>query len=221
MNYPLLVIALVAWLNCTAAQPDQAEKRIKAANETVDTFVGTLNPEGVQPQSVERTLKNILSRALYPGQSPAVYVTEHPKNGRFLMAVYTLDRGFMGQGGTAVILRVYQASGGRFILANVAGNNMDGYGNVTVKQLHSPTRGEAWLLLWGYMTGANGPNMRMRVFACDGRAFRSVWMPENVWGSFRVNVTATGFAVEGEYYRERNVRRDAYSVAEDGIYRAR
>lgn len=125
----------------------------------------------------------------------------------------------MGSGGTAVTLRVYHVRGGRFRLANIAGKNMDGYGRVTVKELHSPKQGEVWLLLWGYMTGANGPNVRMRVVACDGKQFRDVWMPENSWGAFKVNVTANGFTVEGEYYREGGLRRDAYFIAEDGLYK--
>lgn len=116
-------------------------------------------------------------------------------------------------------LRAYKVSGGRFILAAVTGNNMDGYGSVAVRKLHSPKQGELWLLLWGNMTGANGPNVRMRVFAADGKEFRPVWMPENSWGAFKVTITPSGFTVVGEYYQETKVRRDAYFVAEDGLYR--
>ena len=68
------------------------------------------------------------------------------------------------------------------------------------------------------MTGANGPNNRMRIYAFDGEKFRSIWMPENVWGTFTVKVIDIGFAVEGDYYRQNRKRSDRYAVVEDGVY---
>jgi hypothetical protein len=126
----------------------------------------------------------------------------------------------MGQGATSVTLRAYNAVEGHFKLADLTGDNLDGYGDVSVKELHSPVPDEMWLLVWGHMTGANGPNIRMRVYAYGGKKFRTMWMPENSWGGFTVHVTDRGFTVDGGYYREDGVRHDAYFLAPDGLYRA-
>jgi len=36
---------------------------------------------------------------------------------------------------------------------------------------------ETWLLVWGQATGANGPNIKMGVYAYDGKKFRTTWCP--------------------------------------------
>lgn len=87
------------------------------------------------------------------------------------------------------------------------------------KPLPAPNSGGLWLLLRGQMTGANGPNVRMRVYAYDGAKLRTVWMPENSWGAFAVRVTEQGFAVDGDYYRTGHPRHDRYVVTDDGLYR--
>ena len=67
------------------------------------------------------------------------------------------------------------------------------------------------------MTGANGPLNRMRLYAYDGRKFRSVWMSEDIWGQFDVRVIDGGFRVEGDYYKETRKRQDAYQLLKDGL----
>lgn len=95
---------------------------------------------------------------------------------------------------------------------------MDNYGNLEVSELHSPEPDEIWLLVSGQRLGANGPNIRMRVFAFDGKRFRTMWMPAEQWGDFRTHVTQDGFTVDGDYYRSNLHRHEAYSLASDGIY---
>jgi hypothetical protein len=90
---------------------------------------------------------------------------------------------------------------------------------VNAAELHSPVSSELWLLFSGQMTWANGPNVRMRIYAYDGARFRPIWMPENAWGEFTLQVTELGFTVGGSYYREHCVRYDGYSLAPDGVYR--
>jgi len=67
------------------------------------------------------------------------------------------------------------------------------------------------------MTGANGPNNRMRIYSLDGSKFRLLWMPEDIWGTFTARPTAAGFVVEGDYYRESRRRRDQYSISKHGV----
>ena len=64
----------------------------------------------------------------------------------------------------------------------------------------------------------SGPNIRMRVYAYDGRKFRTMWMPANVWGTFTISLTESGFKVSGPYYHENKERHDTYTVAPDGLY---
>jgi hypothetical protein len=125
----------------------------------------------------------------------------------------------MGPQATSVTIRAYNGTTRRFQLADSTGGDMEGYGDISVRELHSPVPDEKWLLVWGQMTGANGPNVRMRVYAYDGETFRTMWMPENSWGSFSINVTDHGFTVDGPYYRENRTRHDAYVLANDGLYR--
>ena len=74
------------------------------------------------------------------------------------------------------------------------------------------------------MTGADGPNNQMRVYAFDGTRFRPVWGPDDNWGTFTVRVTDSGFTVDGDYYtaasgKSRPARYDVYRLAEDGVHR--
>jgi hypothetical protein len=140
-------------------------------------------------------------------------------NRRSLVVAYVLSKGdIMGSDGTSVAIRAYTKTTRGVGLVDVTGDDMNGYAGVSVTELHSPVTGRLLLLLSGYMTGANGPNNRMRIYASDGEKFRSIWMPENVWGTFTVKVIDIGLTVEGDYYRQNRKRRDRYAVAEDGVY---
>jgi len=186
----------------------------------VDAYLArAVDPNHFDGKSVEQGLKQVLAHAFYDNP-PSAFVLNSEK-GPSLIVVYALGKGtLMGQGGTSVTLRAYNAAQGRFKLADLTGDNLDGYGDVSVKKLHSPVPDEMWMLVWGHMTGANGPNIRMRVYAYGGKKFRTMWMPENSWGGFTVHVTDHSFTVDGGYYREDGVRHDAYFLAPDGLYRA-
>jgi hypothetical protein len=168
---------------------------------------------------LELDLKQILGRNM--GLPPKTFLCGSGA-GEALILSYSLHKGgLMGEGGTSVRLRAFDSRGGRLQVGDKTGENMDGYGGVLLKELHSPVQGEAWFLLAGQMTGANGPNTRMRIYAFDGRRFRTRWMPENIWGWFAVRVIEGGFRVDGQYYQENKQRHDRYIVAADGVYRRR
>lgn len=95
---------------------------------------------------------------------------------------------------------------------------MDGYRISEVKELPSPVQGEIWLLFSGRLYGANGPNCRMRIFAYDGKRFRTVWAPANIWGSFKIQLVPKGFVVSGDYYESNQRRHDHYYLGLDGVY---
>jgi len=124
----------------------------------------------------------------------------------------------MGPGATSVVLRAYRATDKGLRVGDAAGADMNGYASVSVKQLASPMPGETWLLVWGQATGANGPNIRMRGYAFDGKKFRTVWMPANEWGNFTIHIDPNGFTIDGESYRSSKKRHDVFVVASDGFY---
>jgi hypothetical protein len=148
-------------------------------------------------------------------QPPAAFILRSPK-GNSLLVFYGLNRG-MSLTSTSV-LRVYAAGANGLRLSDSTSADMDDYGNLEVRELHSPKTGEIWLLVSGQMMGANGPNIRMRVVACDGKKFRNIWMPANQWGWFTNRVTQDGFTVDGDYYRSNRHRHEAYFLAPDGLY---
>jgi len=135
---------------------------------------------------------------------------------RSVVVVYTLWK--CGTNRTSVNLRAYRAADGRVQLTDVTGDSMDEHVLHVVEQLHSSDPGKLLLLLSGQVTTANGPNTGMRIYSFDGTKFRTMWMPENIWGGFTIAVTPSGFTVKGNYYREDRARNDAYFVSSDGIY---
>ena len=181
--------------------------------------VGTLNGHvvGISPHRVAQDLKQILGETAVA--DPAVFLLESP-HGRTLVVLYAIDAGTAMTSSTT--LRGYEVSGNRVNLAGTTGSDMDGYGNLWVKQLRSPElTDELWLLVGGQAFGANGPNIRMRIYAYDGKKFATRWMPANVWGTFTVTLTDSGFRVDGQYYQEDKDRHDAYLIGEDGLYLCR
>jgi|ERR1039458_3347738 hypothetical protein len=183
----------------------------------VDAYVQrVVSPTRFDPKSVQQSLRQVLGGT---ADGPPSAFGLDSGNAKSLVLVYTLRKGTrIGPGATSVALRAYASNESSFELAGVASDDMDCYGDVNVAELHSPVAGELWLFLWGQMTGANGPNMRMRIYGYDRAKFRPIWMPENVWGTFTVRVTERGFTVDGSYYREDAVRHDSYSLSEDGVY---
>ncbi|HCC57578.1 MAG TPA: hypothetical protein DEQ47_09990 [Solibacterales bacterium] len=184
----------------------------------VDEYItAAVDPAHVDPKAVERGLQQIIGPMC--DTPPSAFILDTP-TGRSLIVVYALQKGvLMGPQGTSATVRAYNVRNGGMQLADATGTDMNGYGNVSVRQLPAPPSGGKWLLVWGQMTGANGPNIRMRAYAYDGAKFRTMWMPENSWGAFTIDVTEQGFTVDGLYYRESGERHDRYFVADDGLYR--
>ena len=212
-------------LDAAMASPADGTRRrgaidglISQVHGEVDAYIArTVDPGQPDPRKVERNLKQALA-ALADG-SPRVFVLSSGESSS-LLVVYTLHPAeWMGSHATSGTLRAYSAERGRFRLADSTGADMDGYISICLRKLHTPVPDESWLLVWGQMTGANGPNIRMRVYALGGGKFRTMWVPENSWGAITVHVTDNGFTVDGDYYHEIKVRHDGYTLSDDGLYR--
>lgn len=219
-------------INCSTAQVQDELRKISAErlvamdavvsqiHAEVDRYIiRTAHPKtpDLDHRGIESGLKQILSSA---ADMPPVALVSKSTGGYTLIVMYSLHKGdMMGPGATSVTLRSYRARGDRVELVDDTGSDMDGYGRVSVKELPSPTHDDAWILVSGYATGANGPNARMRVYLCNSGRFRTMWMPANVWGDFTVRLTDGGFTVEGAYYPEDKKRqRETYVLAPDGVY---
>src|SRR5688572_1551949 len=181
----------------------------------VDAFVRRMvDADGarVDVGGLQSALQSILPQS---DERPSIYAG-NASTGRYLIAAYAIHKGEqMGPGATSVTLRAYTGEGRNVKLADVTAGNMDGYAGITVQEVHrwvsnpvASMTGDTYLLLSGYLTGANGPNNRMRLFAYDGKSFRPIWMPEDIWGNFKVETTKTGFVIHGDYYRESRTRHD-------------
>jgi len=212
--------------NCTevSVQLDALSARRLAAMEEVaakieqqvDSYVvGAVSPKLTQNDCnrLVSDLTQILGDiAVGP---PNAFCVDRTKS-RALVLVYAIS------GGTAInsytVVRSYKASLRGLVADAITGNDLNGYGNLSVVQLHSPVPEELWLLIWGQAMGANGPNMRMRVYAYGTNGFRTMWMPANVWCNFDVTPTTDGFRIDGTYYRQDSERHEIYQVTPDGLY---
>jgi len=165
--------------------------------------------------SVIENLSHILSGV---AEEPPISFVIDSGEIRALLIFDNIQNGTIGDRSSYAALTAFNVDGPNLTLADSTGGDMDGYGRIDVKELPSPVQGEIWLLFSGYGTGSNGPLCRMRVFAYDGKRFRTVWAPANVWGAFTTQVTSHGFVVRGDYYRSAGHRYDRYHLAPDGVY---
>lgn len=226
-------------VNCTAVADPQ--KRLTVAQELenieastqarlarvgaeiqrcVDDYVMSLPAapdQGLDRKFVASELSRILSGVADP--PPKAFVLSSDQ-GRSILIFDNVQNGTVGSTSSYAALTAFNVAGQRLVKSDSTGGDMDGYGRIDLKQLNSPVQGEIWLLFSGYMTGANGPNCRMRIFAYDGKRFRTVWAPTNIWGSFTTQVTRDGFAVRGQYYQSTRSRNDRYQLSPDGLYLA-
>lgn len=142
------------------------------------------------------------------------------RQARSLLVFDSLQEGPMAAGdhSTSASLGAFSTNGSKVRFAGATDCGMNGYVNIRILRLQPPVQNEIWLLLYGQMSGANGPNIRMRIVAYSENGLRTVWMPANTWGTFEVLPTHGGFRIDGTYYRSDRPRHDEYQIARDGVY---
>jgi hypothetical protein len=198
----------------------QEEDRIaaqieKSVRRYIEQF--SLDPEQPQQKALERDLRVILASV---SDGPPWTMVSETREGPEFVVFYVLKKGMAaGDGATSAVLTAYATTAEGLRFSGQTDCDMNGYADVSVKVLSPPVAGEIWILLSGQMTGANGPNTRMRAIAFDGKQFRSVWKPANVWGDFTTKLTENGFSVDGSYYRPNRPRHERYTLAPGGVYR--
>ena len=173
--------------NCADAGPQVSQEsamaglqRDNAMNEVaaqIHSEIDRYIARAVQPSHLAR---KVLSERLSPipgsttDKLPSVFVVQgDPAR---LIIGYTLFKGtFMGERATSVTVRAYTPQEGTFRLKAATGQDMDGYARLSFVRLHSPVPDEFDALLSGQLTGANGPNNRMRLYRYNGTQFRTLW----------------------------------------------
>lgn len=166
--------------------------------------------------AVEIGLRQVLQST---SDLPATTFVCNSGEARGLVVAYSLSKGgWMGEGSTSFMLRAYGTQGGQMQLLSSTGSDMDGYSGLSILKLHPRAAEQDWFVVSGYMTGANGPNERMRAYAYRDGKFKTIWMPANAWGEFRLRATELGFILDGEYYKSSQKRHEVYVLAEDGLY---
>lgn len=208
-----------AELDALWAKKREAMAEIAAQMEReVDAYISkTVDPKVTEADRKRLTtnLAQILGKDVAAIGPPRAFAADLP-SGLNLVVVYSVG------GGTAVnnytVVRAFKPAGRHLVPGAVTGSDMNNYGNLSVFELHSPVANELWLLIRGQALGANGPNMRMRLYAYGRKGFRTEWMPANVWGNIGVTVKDDGFRLDGPYYHQETELHEIYQVTPQGLY---
>jgi hypothetical protein len=200
----------------SAARHAGMNKLADEIHAEMDRYVtSTVTPKSIDSRwvALAKEMTTILATADH-GRPPVVMDPRSTPGA--LVVAYTLHKGgWHGDGATSFRLRAYRPQGGLLKLADATGADMDGYGDNSVHTLRAPgaASGEVWFVVRGQMTGANGPNIRMRAYMYKTGTFTTMWMPANAWGNFTIRITDHGFVVDGPYYRENARRHENFFVS--------
>lgn len=208
-------------LRWTDSSDSQQYERVKSKAtleiyESIDAFIHDTPIENIS--KLDSDLKYLLKEnrgnpeytgAAFAQQSDLLY-------GRSVIVAYGITRGGTAVNDSAITIRGYRLDRDKLILSDTTGQEFDGYGLFT-KMLPPPITGEAWLIAWGPLHGFNGSKNRVRIYAFDGKTFRTIWNPDDMMNA-TIHVTSSGFSInrldEDRYFR---LRRCPCFVQEDYV----
>jgi hypothetical protein len=190
---------------------DEMDDVTRQLRVEVDAYIEQVVDPRDAPSQIAGRLQRLLRRAPHPdyGDGPFAEASDFAA-GHALTIAYTIVR---RPHHDSAAIRGYLEKAGRFELTATAGEDFAGF-NMFRRELSSRIPGELWLMAWGQAHTANGSIVRLRVYAFDGRAFRTVWSPEDLFNA-RVTFHDRGFAID-HYQRPHDVR-DEYLVTPDGV----
>jgi len=126
--------------------------------------------------------------------------------------------------GNRVLFRAYKQSGGKFVyvasVENLASSALAGLNAEILKG--APVEGEFWFIAWADVPPLAPFKIATRIYAFDGKSFRTVWEPENfIASSIRDAVQATpdgrGFVVnEMPNFQSQTINHEQYYLTADG-----
>jgi hypothetical protein len=161
-------------------------------------------------QQIEDRLKTLLMRKPEPDYGDLAFarVADLP-TGRSLLVAYTIVR---PPHHNLATVRGYRRTLAGFELVAVTARDFEGF-NMFMKELRSPIPNQLWMLAWGQAHTANGKFVRCRVYAFDGKTFKTMWSPEEMFRA-DVRVWESGLAID-HYVRPNDIH-DEYLITPNG-----
>jgi len=170
------------------------DRLTKQIQDATDDFVASFNPAQVKAQEIGAGLDTTLADHHNWGSSdvgPFFARLGDRADGQSVLTAYLIMR---KDHDSSAIIRGYRSINGKFQMVASVDNDFDRHGLFT-SQLPSPIPGETWIIAWGRNLTFNGTLVRLRAYAFDGKALRTVWSPEDKLDA-EVRLTANGFTLE-------------------------
>lgn len=148
----------------------------------IDHYItDTFQPESATPGQIKAGLDAVLGHMEGDNLHNIVFSTNIQAR-RFLIVGIEIWRGGTAINDDAISFRAYAVSGSKFV--HVASTeNLSDSALVDLNAVMIPTRpilGEFWFIAWADVPPLAPYTVAMRLYAFDGRNFRTVWSPENI-----------------------------------------
>jgi hypothetical protein len=171
----------------------------------VDRFIAAnITRSNATPRTVKSGLDALLGRKESDISDNVTFLADLP-SGRFLIAGIELPRGGGAIAEDAVSFRAYREAQGRFaFVTEISDLHSSDPGNPFLADLHAkalPTSAapeEFWFLAWAVVPPQAPPTIAVRLYAFDGRRFRTTWAPGDIIAenaASTVDVVPGGFII--------------------------
>ncbi len=172
---------------------DETHKEVtQSLLKEIDGFITeSFQPDSVTPEQVRAEVDALLERKKGDLLNNPVFITG-PRSGRFMIVGIELWRGGGAINENAVSFRAYKESQGKFeyVTSTAAlSDTSESAESQALTDLHAdvltvpPVLGEFWFIAWADVPPLAPYKITMRVYAFDGKNFRTVWTPENIIAS--------------------------------------
>jgi len=213
--------------NDESSRHEYLQMRDATTNELlreVDGFISeSFNARSVVADRVKLSLDGLLGHKDGDWRTSIAITTDLP-SGRFLVIGIQVPRGGPAIAEDAVSIRAYKAEGDKFVFVADTGRDLDNH-FLNAKALSSPNPNEVWLIAWGDQPPRTPYSVALRVYAFDGKGFRTVWEPADITtGNVEsaVQLAPNGFTID-RYDDDRFTRgessyrlREEYILTRDG-----
>jgi hypothetical protein len=164
-------------------EAEKAELTRNVLSEVDQYITETFVPDSVTAEQVQSGLNNLLGYTKGLGIQNVAFLANLPK-GDFLIVGIDLWRGGAAINEDYICFRAYADIGGKFV--HVAGTEnlvaSDSFlVGVNARALEPPPiAGEFWFLSWADVPPQSPYTIAIRLYAFDGKKFRTIWAPQNI-----------------------------------------
>jgi hypothetical protein len=188
----------------------------------IDGYIGeSFDPRSATAEQVQKGVDAFLGYREGGLFNNIVFLADLP-DGHFLIIGIEIWRGGSVNGEDAISFRAYANSGGKFVhVASVNDLTDSGVASLFAKALPTPpVAGQFWFIAWADVPPLAPFKVAMRLYAFDGKDFRTAWNPENVIASSvpdAVQTASGGFIVNRmPDFQSQLILHEQYSVSADG-----